>query len=68
MADIFVVLSQSPSTRPWRRCTGDNVYQALADCPGLGHLVRHAEPDLLAEAHLRTDGRPTSGAQATGWV
>jgi SAM-dependent methyltransferase len=48
--------------------SGDDVHQALADCPGLGRLVRHAEPDFLAEAYIRTDGTPASVAQATGLV
>ena len=48
--------------------SGGDVHQALADCPGLGRLVRHAEPDFLAEAYIRTDGTPVSVAQATGLV
>jgi len=48
--------------------SGDDVHQALADCPGLGRLARHAEPDFLAEAYIRTDGTPVSVAQATGLV
>ena len=31
-------------------------------------LVRHAEPDFLAEVYLRTDGALVSVAQATGLV
>ena len=48
--------------------SGDDVHQVLADCPGLGRLVRHAEPDFLAEVYIRTDGTPVSVAQATGLV
>ena len=48
--------------------SGDDVHQVLADCPGLGRLVRHSEPDFLAEAYIRTDGTPVSVAQATGLV
>ena len=48
--------------------SGDDVHQALADCPGLSRLVRHAEPDFLAEVYIRTDGTPVSVAQATGLV
>jgi SAM-dependent methyltransferase len=48
--------------------SGDDVHQALADYPGLGRLVRHAEPDFLAEVYIRTAGRPVSVAQATGLV
>jgi len=38
----------------------------LAAQPGLARLVRHAEPDFLAEVYIRTDGAPVSVAQATG--
>ena len=48
--------------------SGDDVHQVLADCPGLGRLVRHTEPDFLAEVYIRTDGTPVSVAQATGLV
>ena len=48
--------------------SGDDVHQVLAGCPGLGRLVRHTEPDFLAEAYIRTDGTPVSVAQATGLV
>ena len=48
--------------------SGDDVHQALADCPGLGRLVCHAEPDFLAEVYIRTDGTPVSVARATGLV
>ena len=46
--------------------SGDDVHQVLADCPGLGRLVRHTEPDFLAEIYIRTDATPVSVAQATG--
>lgn len=48
--------------------SGDDVHQMLADCTGLGCLVRHTEPDFLAEVYIRTDGTPVSVAQATGLV
>lgn len=48
--------------------SGDDVHQVLADCPGLGRLVRHTEPDFLAEVYVRTVGAPVSVAQATGLV
>lgn len=48
--------------------SGDDVHQMLADCAGLGCLVRHTEPDFLAEVYIRTDGTPVSVAQATGLV
>ena len=48
--------------------SGGDVHLALADRPGLSRLVRHAEPDFLAEAYIRTDGTPVSVAQATGLV
>jgi len=46
--------------------SGDNVHQTLAEYPGLGRLVRHTEPDFLAEVYIRTDRTPVSVAQATG--
>jgi SAM-dependent methyltransferase len=58
----------------WRRPvaeyprTGDDVHQVLATHPSLGLLVRHAEPDFLAEVYIRTEGTPASVAQATGLV
>ena len=48
--------------------SGDDVHRVLADCPGLGRLVRHTEPDFLAEVYIRTDATPVSVAQATGLV
>ena len=48
--------------------SGDDVHRVLAAQPGLGRLVRHTEPDFLAEVYLRTDGTPVSVAQATGLV
>jgi SAM-dependent methyltransferase len=48
--------------------TGDDVHQVLAAQPGLARLVRHDEPDFLAEVYIRTDGTPASVAQATGLV
>ncbi len=48
--------------------SGDDVHRVLAARPGLGRLVRHAEPDFLAEVYLRTDVAPVSVAQATGLV
>jgi SAM-dependent methyltransferase len=48
--------------------SGDDVHQALAARPGLGHLVSHIEPDFLADVYLRADGPPRSVAQATGLV
>ena len=48
--------------------SGDDVHRALAGSAGLGRLVRHTEPDFLAEAYIRTDGTPVSVAQATGLV
>ena len=44
------------STRCWR------------SCPGLARLVRHDEPDFLAEVYIRTEGTPVSVAEATGLV
>ncbi len=46
--------------------SGDDVHQALAARPGLARLVRHQEPDFLAEVYIRTDATPVSVAQATG--
>jgi len=46
--------------------SGDDVHRALAAQPGLARLVRHTEPDFLAEVCLRTEGAPVSVAQATG--
>jgi SAM-dependent methyltransferase len=46
--------------------SGDDVHQALAGRPGLARLVRHEEPDFLAEVYIRTDATPVSVAQATG--
>jgi SAM-dependent methyltransferase len=48
--------------------SGDGVHHALAARPGLARLVRHCEPDFLAEIYIRTDGAPVSVAQATGLV
>jgi SAM-dependent methyltransferase len=48
--------------------TGDDVHQVLAAQPGLARLVRHDEPDFLAEVYIRTEGTPASVAQATGLV
>ena len=48
--------------------TGDDVHRVLASHPGLGLLVRHAEPDFLAEVYIRTEGTPASVAQAAGLV
>jgi SAM-dependent methyltransferase len=46
--------------------SGDDVHRVLAAHPGLARLVRHTEPDFLAEAYIRTEGTPASVAQATG--
>ena len=46
--------------------SGDDVHRVLAARPGLARLVRHTEPDFLAEIYIRTDGVPVSVAQATG--
>ena len=46
--------------------SGDGVHRALAARPGLARLVRHQEPDFLAEVYIRTDATPVSVAQATG--
>jgi SAM-dependent methyltransferase len=48
--------------------SGDQVHRVLAARPGLARLVRHQEPDFLAEVYIRTDGAPVSVAQATGLV
>jgi len=48
--------------------SGDDVHRVLAARPGLARLVRHEEPDFLAEVYIRTDGAPASVAQATGLV
>jgi SAM-dependent methyltransferase len=48
--------------------SGDDVHRVIAGRPELGRLVRHTEPDFLAEVYLRTDGTPVSVAQATGLV
>ena len=48
--------------------SGDDVHQVLAGRPGLARLVRHDEPDFLAEVYIRTDGTPASVAQAMGLV
>ena len=54
---------RSPTTRgPATTCT-----RRSRDCPGLGRLVRHTEPDFLAEVYIRTDGTPVSVAQARAW-
>jgi SAM-dependent methyltransferase len=46
--------------------SGDDVHRVLAAQPGLARLVRHTEPDFLAEVYIRTEGTPSSVAQATG--
>ena len=46
--------------------SGDDVHKMLAARPGLARLVRHQEPDFLAEVYIRTDATPVSVAQATG--
>jgi len=38
----------------------------LAAQSGLARLVRHEEPDFLAEVWIRTESRPVSVAQSTG--
>ena len=48
--------------------SGGDVHRLLAAQPGLARLVRHTEPDFLAEVYLRTDRTPVSVAQATGLV
>ena len=44
----------------------NDVHRVLAAQPGLARLVRHEEPDFLAEVWIRTEGRPVSVAQSTG--
>ena len=46
--------------------SGNDVHRVLAARPGLARLVRHTEPDFLAEIYIRTDSVPVSVAQATG--
>jgi SAM-dependent methyltransferase len=46
--------------------SGDDVHRVIAAQSGLARLVRHEEPDFLAEVWIRTEGRPVSVAQATG--
>jgi len=46
--------------------SGDDVHRVLAAQSGLARLVRHEEPDFLAEVYIRTEGTPVSVAQATG--
>ena len=46
--------------------SGDDAHGVLAARPGLARLVRHEEPDFLAEVWIRTEGTPVSVAQATG--
>lgn len=48
--------------------SGDDVHRVVAAQAGLARLVRHEEPDFLAEAFIRTKGTPASVAQATGLV
>jgi SAM-dependent methyltransferase len=48
--------------------SGDDAHRVLVAQPGLARLVRHAEPDFLAEVYVRTEGTPVSVAQATGLV
>jgi SAM-dependent methyltransferase len=48
--------------------TGDDVHCILGRQPGLSRLVRHEEPDFLAEAFVRSGGEARSVAQATGLV
>jgi hypothetical protein len=48
--------------------SGDDVHQVLAGRPGLARLVRHDEPDFLAEVYIRTEGTPASVAQAMSLV
>jgi SAM-dependent methyltransferase len=45
---------------------GDDVHAVLAGRAGLGRLVRHREPDFLADVYLRGDAPPRSVAAATG--
>jgi cyclopropane fatty-acyl-phospholipid synthase-like methyltransferase len=46
--------------------SGDEVHLALGRRPGLARLVKHTEPDFLAEVYIRTEGEPVSVAQAGG--
>jgi len=46
--------------------TGDDVHGVLAAQPGLAPLAVHSESDFLAEVYIRTEGMPSSVAQATG--
>jgi SAM-dependent methyltransferase len=48
--------------------SGDDAHRVLVAQPGLARLVRHTEPDFLAEVYVRTEGTPVSVAQATGLV
>jgi predicted TPR repeat methyltransferase len=48
--------------------SGDDAHRVVAAQPGLARLVRHEEPDFLAEVFIRTEGAPASVAQATGLV
>jgi SAM-dependent methyltransferase len=48
--------------------SGDDAHRVLAAQPGLARLVRHQEPDFLAEVYLGTHGPPVSVAQAAGLV
>ena len=47
---------------------GDEVHGVLASRSGLARLVRHTEPDFLADVYIRTDGEPVSVAKAGGLV
>jgi SAM-dependent methyltransferase len=46
--------------------SGDDVHRALAAQPGLARLVRHEEPDFIAEVYIGTEGTPVSVARAAG--
>jgi SAM-dependent methyltransferase len=48
--------------------SGDDVHCRLRRQAGLSRLVRHAEPDFLAEVFVRSDGEARSVAQTTGLV
>jgi SAM-dependent methyltransferase len=48
--------------------SGDDVHRVLGARAGLARLVRHAEPDFLAEIFIRTDSEPVSVARAAGLV